>query len=279
MKVYTGESNQRIMRTRFLLVILCLLIKGWAKKDSSPPLSSSTWHLPGGRSFADVLKNGALNADTQQQSKDTTRPSTTIIKQKGITPPFYAKLPRGAKTYQVRNVYDGDTFTLINDQRVRLLGVDTPELKEKQPFAEQAKDFTKKYCHKRQVWLVLSKRADKRKDRYGRWLAQVYVQEGDAYLNVNEGLVAAGLAFVYSPTLEDRPDNWYTLLDLQKRARTSQLGLWNDLVVDKIVYKTKNGSAYHLKSCPHLSHARHWTALTASQAADMGLHPCRTCLE
>ena len=206
--------------------------------------------------------------------------SSIVTKEKGVTPPFYPKLPRGAKTYQVRHVYDGDTFTLINNERVRLLGIDTPELKEKQPFAQQAKDFTKKYCHECKVWLVFAKRQDKRKDRYGRWLAHVYVQEGGAYLNVNEGLVAAGLACVYSPTPEDRPDNWYTLLDLQKRARTSQLGLWSNVaMMDKIVYKTKNGSAYHLKSCPHLSSARHLTALTASEAADMGLHPCRTCLE
>ena len=45
----------------------------------------------------------------------------------------YPTLPSGAQAVSVRNVYDGDTLTLVDERRVRLLGIDTPEIKQKQP--------------------------------------------------------------------------------------------------------------------------------------------------
>ena len=65
--------------------------------------------------------------------------------------PIHESLPAGAEKYMVRNVYDGDTLTLVDERRVRFLGIDTPEVKEKQPFAEEAKEYTKSRCHKKEI--------------------------------------------------------------------------------------------------------------------------------
>lgn len=194
-------------------------------------------------------------------------PTTT-----GSTSPIYKALPKGAAKFPVRNVYDGDTLTLVDERRVRFLGIDTPELKENQPFAQDAKDYTKERCHKKDIYLVIEG-----KDHYGRLLGWIYVPEDGGYLCVNEGLIQQGFAFAYTPSKDDKPANWEKLLTLQSQARSAQRGIWKTFR-DEMVVATANGSAYHKRSCSHLSNIKHLTELKISQATDKGLHPCRTCM-
>jgi micrococcal nuclease len=187
--------------------------------------------------------------------------------------PVYQTLPAGAEKFQVRNVYDGDTLTLVDERRVRFLGVDTPELKEQQPFAQEAKDYTKTRCDKTEIYLV-----KEGEDHYGRLLGWIYVEESDGgYLCVNEGLIQQGFAFTYTPKKDQTPFNWDKLLELQSEARTAKRGLWSSFI-DEAVVATANGSAYHKRSCSHLSNIRNLTEMKISQATDKGLHPCRTCM-
>lgn len=83
----------------------------------------------------------------------------------------------------------------------------------------------------------------------------------------------AGLASVYSPecTITSK------LLALQQQARASKHGM-SSTFEDYDVVKTKNGSAFHRRDCPHLSTARNLLSMKASEATDIGLHPYRTCL-
>ena len=113
---------------------------------------------------------------------------------------IHASLPDDAEQHPVRNVYDGDTLTLIDERRVRLLGIDTPEIKEQQPFAQEAKAYTKDRCHKRDIWISFEPDGE-REDHYGRLLCFVWVpaDSGDGYLCINEGIVEAGYARAYSP--------------------------------------------------------------------------------
>jgi endonuclease YncB( thermonuclease family) len=162
-------------------------------------------------------------------------------------------------------------------RRVRLLGIDTPELKEQQPHAQEAKDYTKGRCDKQTVWLTYG--GSERTDHYGRTLAFVWVKEGSGgYLCVNEGIVAAGLAKAYVPNATTaKLFNWDKMLKLQDSARNAKRGMWSTFV-DEVVYKTANGSAYHVKTCEHLANIRNLYDLKASEAAAKGLHPCRTCM-
>ena len=197
--------------------------------------------------------------------------------QKPSEPGVYSKLPLDAQVYSVRNVYDGDTLTLTDGRRVRLLGIDTPELEERQAFAVEAKHFTKDHCHKQEIYLSFDPKSDKQ-DRYGRLVANVWVQlEKASYLCVNEGLVASGLATVYLPTKESKPTNFKTLLKLQKLARQAKTGIWSTFS-DYNVWVTKYGSAFHQRNCRHIAQSRGLRMLKASVATDEGLHPCRTCL-
>lgn len=216
----------------------------------------------------------------EEVSQALQEPQQTTTTTSGGTPggddsPIHSSLPAGAEKYMVRNVYDGDTLTLVDERRVRFLGIDTPEVKEKQPFAEEAKAYTKSRCHKKEIWISYDK-GDK-EDHYGRLLAFVWVQEGGGYLNVNEGIVAAGLASVYAPNAQSKTSNYSKLIALQKQAKADGKGMWANFQ-DRRVVKTANGAAYHIRSCEHLSNVRHLEEMNESEAMDKGLHACRTCL-
>ena len=121
----------------------------------------------------EILKESAAEVN-QQQSQPTTTGLSAV----------YPSLPAGAEQVQVRNVYDGDTLTLTDERRVRFLGIDTPEIKEKQPFAQEAKAYTKDLCDKQDIWISYEPGQEK-KDHYGRLLCFVWVQKGSGYLCVN----------------------------------------------------------------------------------------------
>jgi endonuclease YncB( thermonuclease family) len=198
-----------------------------------------------------------------------------ISSSSGKTSPVYPSLPKsGAEKFKVRNVYDGDTLTLIDERRVRVIGIDTPEMKPSpQPFAEEAKEFTKSRCNQKDIWLLIDG-----KDHYGRLLGQVFVeQDGGGYLCISEGLVQQGLAYAYIPNKDEKPFNWDKLVAIQHEARSAKRGLWKNFN-DITIVKTANGSAYHQRSCEHINNIRNLQELKVSAAADMGLHPCRTCM-
>lgn len=194
----------------------------------------------------------------------------------GGVSPVYSQLPSGAERVSVRNVYDGDTLTLVDQRRVRFLGIDTPEIKEKQPYSQEAKAYTKNLCSG-DIWISHEPGQDK-EDHYGRLLAFVWVKhDGGGYLCVNEGIVAAGYANAYIPNKNSKLHNWDKFLALQSEARNAKRGIWSTFQ-DFLVVKTANGSAYHKRSCEHLSNVRNLYEMKASEASAQGLHPCRTCL-
>ena len=100
------------------------------------------------------------------------------------------------------SVYDGDTMTLdidvgfgvwLHKQKVRLWGIDTPEMRgEERPEGIIARDFVRGIVPAGKPLLIQTRR-DKT-GKYGRWLAEVFVEVGDVMISLNESLVARGLA-------------------------------------------------------------------------------------
>ncbi|GEM_PF-2379354 len=119
----------------------------------------------------------------------------------------------------VVRVVDGDTLIvrLANgkEERVRLLGVDTPE--KTQPMGQLAKKFTEDMVLGRRVVLEFEKN---KRGRYGRLLAYVWI---DGVL-LNEELLRAGMAYLYVFT---RKMKYYSrLVEAQKFAKENKLGVW-----------------------------------------------------
>lgn len=225
------------------------------------------------------VQESTTNAFVETSTNTPTKPSTydgSSSHAAGGVSPIYSQLPHGAEKAKVRNVYDGDTLTLTDERRVRFLGIDTPEVKEKQAFSQEAKAYTKDRCDHKEIWLSFEPNGEKT-DHYGRLLAFVWVAEGSGYLCVNEGIVAEGLASVYRPNKDKKLHNWDKLIALQSQAKNNKTGMWSTFK-DYSVFKTVNGSAYHKRNCEHLARSHNLTELKASSAAEQGLHPCRTCL-
>ncbi len=114
-------------------------------------------------------------------------------------------------------ITDGDTFKLLTQDstliRVRLANIDCPE--RKQAFSKRAKQFVSEAIFSKTVTLeVLSK------DRYGRFIANVFYDDG---CNLSKVLLKAGLAWHYIKYSNDD-----SLQALEDKARTDQKGLWAD---------------------------------------------------
>jgi len=129
-------------------------------------------------------------------------------------------------TAQVKRVIDGDTIILANGDRVRYIGMDTPEMRYRQgghwvsapqPFAVEATAENRRLLRGGTVRLEMDQQ---RKDRYGRRLAYVYVKDQ----MINEQLVLQGLAKAkaYPPNLrhQDR------LRAAERAALKAKRGLW-----------------------------------------------------
>ena len=125
---------------------------------------------------------------------------------------------------EVTKVIDGDTLVLSYGTKVRLLGVDTPELhhpsKPVQCYAEEAKKFTELQVLNKPVKLTFEGPST---DKYGRTLAWVWY--GPSYsILLNSEIIRKGYGFSY----RKYPTSKLALLNkLEQEARTKQLGLWN----------------------------------------------------
>ena len=132
----------------------------------------------------------------------------------------------GANLYaeKVRYVIDGDTFILENNQRVRMIGINAPEIshrrygkKRGEYFGKQSKAYLKRLIEGRDVEL---KKGGEPFDRFGRRLAYVYLPDGTF---VNAKMVEEGYAEVFRKFPFDHKEEFMTL---EAEARSEWRGVW-----------------------------------------------------
>ncbi len=124
---------------------------------------------------------------------------------------------------QVGKIYDGDTFQTRSGERIRLLGINTPEVAHPsspaQPMGKEATRALRKLISGKVVRLAFD---EQRRDIYKRTLAQVYLRNGDW---VNAKMIDLGMAHVYSFTPNLR---WAgKLISREQKARRDKRGIWN----------------------------------------------------
>ena len=130
------------------------------------------------------------------------------------------------QTAQVVAVHDGDTITVKFEgrtEKVRLVGIDSPELKdERQAYRDEAyaaRDYSRLRLGGEQVTLETDARQGDR-DKYSRLLRYVILDDGT---NVNEEFVRKGYARVYDKfqfTLKPR------FKAAEAEAKREKLGVW-----------------------------------------------------
>lgn len=144
---------------------------------------------------------------------------------------------RGKNRVYVKEVIDGDTIRLRNRKKVRLIGIDTPELyecdklfrnadasgfspKEIQKMGRESYLFTKKMCEKKFIFLEFDQQ---KYDKYGRILAYVHLSDG-TILNQEIIKQGYGLAYLNFPFNREYRENFARS---QKEAKKHNRGLWN----------------------------------------------------
>jgi micrococcal nuclease len=143
------------------------------------------------------------------------------------------------KTRVVTRVPDGDTVVLENGERVRLIGINAPEMnldkKYKMNLGKDSRDFLYKLAGGKQVTLKYDLQ---RKDKYGRTLAYLYLSNGT---NINAELIKSGQARVFTEYPFRKKDEF---LKYQKTARSKSLGIWKPgtpyVKVDNNIVENKN---------------------------------------
>jgi micrococcal nuclease len=182
-----------------------------AKVVSTPAVSASP---SPSRAVASVAPSksaavpSASSAPAASSSSTTTRPTQD---------------PRGP-LLAVAGVTDGDTIKVrVNGttERVRVIGIDTPELNPRECYAQQAASRMQSLVQGRSVRLTADPtQADR--DRYGRLLRHVWLADGRSVARL---LIAGGYGVEYTYA---RPyAGQATYRSAQASAKAAHLGIWS----------------------------------------------------
>jgi len=127
-------------------------------------------------------------------------------------------------TAKVTRVVDGDTIDLSTGERVRYVGVDTPEIhhpaKPVQCFGKEASEKNKELVLDKEVRL---EKDVSDKDRYNRLLRYVYIPSENNFF-VNDYLARQG--FAHAATFPPDVKFSQQFLAAERKARENSRGLW-----------------------------------------------------
>jgi endonuclease YncB( thermonuclease family) len=146
---------------------------------------------------------------------------TLLAPWKNIVPSF--SNPSSDQLFWVKRVVDGDTLELENGEKVRYIGINTPESvdprRKVECFGKEASEYNKALVEGKSVHL---KRDISERDKYQRLLRFVYLEDGTF---INEKLVRDGYASVstYPPDVAKQD----TFRTAEQEAKSEQRGLWS----------------------------------------------------
>lgn len=187
-------------------------------------------------------------------------------------------LPRCAKRigeyYIVTSVIDGDTVQLSRGQIVRYIGIDAPE--RDQPFYLEAKRANEKLVLKKRVRLEFDVQ---RQDRYGRWLAYVFVRRGGSEIFVNAELIKDGYATAYTVPPNVKCADLF--VRLQRAAIEGEKGLWKGQSEKVARYiGNRRTFTFHRPTCVYgksISPSNRVIFRSRKAALKAGYRPCKVC--
>lgn len=185
------------------------------RSNSSVPLTARLKKALFCSAFFYVLLTAQVFADPDSSRSDT---HDTVL-----CPPQHVE-----QTARVNYVYDGDTLQLESGRKIRLIGIDTPEVFSRKhhipaDIKQQgllARDALQALLNQssRQVQLAYGQQAQ---DRYGRTLAHVFLPDGT---NLQAELIARGHAIAFTTPPNEHMSDCYR--SQEARARQQQLGIW-----------------------------------------------------
>lgn len=204
----------------------------------------------------------------------------------------------------VVSVYDGDTITVKKSDnkqyKVRLIGVNTPELKPVEHYGKEASEYTRKALQGKTVYLTYDVGL---KDKYGRTLAYVWTSQptSDSEKEIRSKMFNANLLLSgYGQVLTIQPNSKYSKLftTFQAEAVNGKKGLWakgsskpspqkpttpntSKLNDNSIVYYVQNGKSYHkTNKCSTLSRSKNIKSGKLKDVKKLKkTDPCNVCVK
>ncbi|UJF35260.1 thermonuclease family protein [Paenibacillus hexagrammi] len=161
-----------------------------------------------------ILTGCSTHLDSQ-----TSSPKDEFVRQ--ILKNYPELKQKSVSTDTVKRVIDGDTFETNAGEKVRLIGVNTPEVYgEVQYYGREASDYSKKQLSNQAVYLFSDVGNT---DKYGRLLRYVFMKNNPVMFN--EILLMEG----YANTMSVPPNVTYAkkFAGLERLAREQNKGLWS----------------------------------------------------
>lgn len=128
-------------------------------------------------------------------------------------------------TTKVTRVIDGDTFETETGEKVRLIGINAPEISD--IFGQEAKQYLSDLIENKTVDLQTDNISNDR-DRYQRLLRYV-ILDG---IDINRKMISDGFAFAY---LKYHFSNSSVYKKAQIQARQTNKGIWGDSKKETII--------------------------------------------
>lgn len=129
------------------------------------------------------------------------------------------------QTIVIERVVDGDTVHAVSGEKIRVIGINTPEIYPKpERFAHKARKAAGKFLREgRRVAMVEGKR---NYDRHNRLLTHVYrVNEQELIESLAAALLREGLG--YAVNIPPNTDHWECFKRAESYARNLKLNLWS----------------------------------------------------
>lgn len=142
---------------------------------------------------------------------------------------------------RVKQIIDGDTFETEGGEKVRLIGLNAPEISDL--FGLEAKQYLKFLIEGKIVELRTDEESNNR-DRYNRLLRYVFIED----IDINRKMIEQGLATAYLKYKFSKASDYK---QVQLISRSENLGMWGNTKIDfkgQTTTKEKSGQNLHYLS-------------------------------
>ena len=174
----------------------------------------------------------------------------------------------------VSYIYDGDTVRTRSGERIRLIGINTPEMSRRrrpaEPLAMKAREKLIALLQQsgNRVIVVPGRQSH---DRYGRLLAHLFLPDGR---NVHQLILNSGLAFRIAIPPNLQLQDCYR--HAEQQARKARLGVWShryfQLLDARKIRSSQRGFRRILGTIKAVNYKHRWIVLRLEGRVDIRIH-------